>query len=121
VDFWYEQTPDNAARLFAALLEFWAGPAPGVAAEHELLQPRVVVQFGRPPHRVDLISSVDGVTFGEAWPGRVNEQIELEDGSSHPLPVIGLAELVRSKRAAGRHKDLDDVEHLQPLLSRRPD
>jgi hypothetical protein len=121
VDFWYEQTPDNAARLFAALLEFWGGPVPGVVAEHELLQPRIVVQFGRPPHRVDLISSVDGLTFGEAWPRRVNEQIELEDGSRRPLHVIGLAELVRNKQAAGRHKDLDDVEHLQPLLSRRTD
>ena len=34
------------------------------------------------------------------------------------LPVVGLAELVRRKRAAGRHKDLDDVEHLEPVLGR---
>jgi hypothetical protein len=37
----------------------------------------------------------------------------------HGSHVIGLAELLRNKRAAGRHKDLDDVEHLEPLLSRR--
>jgi hypothetical protein len=41
--------------------------------------------------------------------------------SVRPLHVIGLAELVRNKQAAGRHKNLDDVEHLQPLLSRRTD
>ncbi len=87
-------------------------------SEGELLQPKVVVQFGRPPHRVDLISAIDGVTFAEAWPQRVCENVELADGSRHPLNVIGLAELVRNKRAAGRHKDLDDVEHLEPLLSR---
>lgn len=121
VDFWYEQTPDNVARLFAALLEFWGGPVPGVAAEDELLQPKIIVQFGRPPHRVDLLSAVDGLTFGEAWARRVHEQIEREDGSSHPLHVIGLAELVRNKQATGRHKDLDDVEHLGPLLWRRGD
>jgi hypothetical protein len=119
VDFWYEQTADNSARLFAALREFWGGHVPGLLSEGELLQPKVVVQFGRPPHRVDLISTVDGVTFAEAWPHRVNERVELADGSRHPLNVIGLSELVRNKRAAGRHKDLDDVEHLEPLLSRR--
>jgi hypothetical protein len=50
----------------------------------------------------------------------------LQDGRckgsrTHPLHVIGLAELVRNKHVAGRHKDLDDVEHLEPLLSRRND
>ncbi len=56
--------------------------------------------------------------FGEAWPNRVEEQIELEGGRQVALPVVGLAELVRNKRAAGRHKDLDDVEHLEPVLAR---
>lgn len=37
----------------------------------------------------------------------------------HGVHVNGLTELLRNKRAAGRHKDLDDVEHLEPLLSRR--
>jgi hypothetical protein len=60
VDFWYEQTPDNMSRLFAALSEFWDGAVPRVAAVSELLQPEVVVQFGRPPHRIDLLSVIDG-------------------------------------------------------------
>ena len=119
VDFWYEQTADNAARLFAALREFWGGRVPGVAAEHELLEPKVVVQFGRPPHRIDLISAIDGVTFEEAWPHRVDESLERADGPRIPLPVIGLADLLKNKRASGRHRDLDDVEHLESLLPRR--
>ena len=119
VDFWYEQTADNAARLFAALRQFWDGRIPGVAAEHELLEPKVVVQFGRPPHRVDLISAIDGVTFEEAWPHRVDESLEPADGPRIPLPVIGLADLLKNKRASGRHRDLDDVEHLESLLPRR--
>ena len=118
VGFWYDQTADNAARLFAALRHFWGGRIPGVRAERELLEPKVVVQFGRPPHRVDLISAVDGVTFEEAWPHRVDESLERADGPRVPLPVIGLADLVRNKRASGRHKDLDDVEHLESLLPR---
>ena len=118
VDFWYEQTDENAARLFAALQEFWDGRVPGVAAQAELLEPNVVVQFGRPPHRVDLISVIDGVAFEEAWPYRVEEGLDLATGVRVALPLIGLAALVKNKRASGRHKDLDDVEHLEPLLSR---
>ena len=116
IDLWYEQTADNVARLFAALREFWGGSIPGVETKGELLEPKVVVQFGRPPHRVDLISAIDGVTFEEAWPHRVDESLDLADGRRIPLPVIGLSELLRNKRASGRHKDLDDVEHLEPLL-----
>ena len=82
------------------------------------MEPNVVVQFGKPPHRIDLISVVDGVTFEEAWPHHVDEELDLAGGRRLPLPVIGLAALVKNKRAAGRHKDLDDVEHLEPFLSR---
>ena len=118
VDFWYEQTLENATRLFASLREFWGGSVPGVSAETDLTQPGVVVQFGRPPHRVDLVSAIDGVSFAEAWAHRVSESLDLPDGRRHPLEVIGLSELVRNKRTAGRHKDLDDVEHLEPLLAK---
>ena len=118
VDFWYQQTPANASRLFAALLEFWGGAVPGLTAEIELLEPKVVVQFGRPPHRIDLVSAIDGVTFENAWPNRVEEPLDLEGGRQVLLAVIGLSDLVTNKRAAGRHKDLDDVEHLEPLLQR---
>ncbi len=118
VDFWWEQTAVNAGRLFAALREFWGGTVPGVAAENELLEPNVIVQFGRPPHRIDLVSAIDGVTFENAWPDRVKETLDLEGGRQLPFAVIGLADLVANKRAAARHKDLDDVEHLEPLLPR---
>jgi hypothetical protein len=118
VDFWYDQATENASRLFDALREFWDGPVPGLTAASQLMEPAVVVQFGRPPHRIDLLSAIDGVRFDEAWPHHVEEHLELASGRHVPLPVIGLAELVRNKRAAGRHKDLDDVEHLEPLLAR---
>jgi hypothetical protein len=49
----------------------------------------------------------------------VKERLDLPDGRWLSLPVIGLADLVRNKRAAGRHEDLDDVEHLEPLLPGR--
>ena len=120
VDFWYEQTAENAPRLFDALREFWGGSVPGVGAASELMEPMVVVQFGRPPHRIDLLSMIDGVRFDEAWTHRVEEHLEIAGDRHVPLSVIGLPELLRNKRAAGRHKDLDDVEHLEPLLARGP-
>lgn len=119
VDLWYEQTADNAGRLFTALHEFWEGAIPGVATVGELLEKEIVVQFGRPPHRIDLLSIIDGVTFEEAWPQRVDEKLARTDGRQIPLPVIGLADLMKNKRASGRHKDLDDLEHLEPLSRHR--
>ena len=46
----------------------------------------------------------------------MEETLDMVDGRRIPLPVMGLAELLRNKRASGRHKDLDGVEHLEPLL-----
>jgi hypothetical protein len=82
------------------------------------MEPMVVVQFGRPPHRIDLLGTIEGVRFDEAWTHRVEEHLELAGDRHVPLSVIGIAELLQNKRAAGRHKDLDDVEHLEPLLAR---
>ena len=63
-----------------------------------------------------MISAIDGVSFQEVWPRRVNETLDLPDGRTVPVAIIGLGDLVRNKRASARHKDLDDVEHLEPLL-----
>ena len=64
--------------------------------------------MGIPPARVDILMSVDGVTFSEAWPNR--QQAKL--GSAQAW-FIGRAELIRNKRAAGRHIDLHDAELLE--------
>lgn len=117
VDFFYEATPTNVRRLHAALSEFWGGAVPAVASAAELLEPDVVVQFGRPPNRVDLINRLGTVRFAKAYARRERETLRARTGDV-PLPVIGLADLIRSKRDAGRHKDLDDVEHLAPRSRR---
>jgi hypothetical protein len=111
IDLFYETTPLNAQRLFAALGEFWGGQVPAVSNAAELLEPGVVVQFGRPPNRIDLISTLGTVRFGRAWRRRVRETLHVKRHKV-PLPIIGLDDLLRSKRDAGRHKDLEDVEEL---------
>lgn len=115
VDIWYEQTADNGERLYLALADFWNGSVPGLAAAADLMAHGVIVQFGRPPHRIDLLSSVDGLTFDEAWNRRTEERLECDDGRRIPVAFIGLVDLIANKRAAGRHKDLDDVQHLVPF------
>ena len=71
----------------------------------------VIIQFGSPPNRIDLINSIAGVGFEEAWAGRVDAVLVTADGDV-PLPFIGLEALVKNKRAAGRPKDLDDLSYL---------
>jgi len=112
VDFFYDTEVDNADRLWNALVEFWDGSVPGIDRATELQDPNVVIQFGRPPNRIDLIAGLDAVAFGVAWGRRVTETLNL--GSEQvPVHFIGLQDLIASKRAAGRPKDLDDLEHLE--------
>jgi hypothetical protein len=119
IDFFYERTPVNAHRLFSALREFWEGDVPAVGAAEELLEPDVVIQFGRPPNRIDLISTLGTVSFRDAWRRRVHHTLR---AGRHrvPLPIIGLEDLLQSKRDAGRHKDLEDIEELTALQGARP-
>lgn len=109
IDFAYDPAPENSARLFAALREFWGGEIPYVASVEELIQPDMVFQFGVKPNRIDLLSRVAGLDFDEAWSRRVVEHIE---GLGVPVSIISLEDLRRTKAAAGRLKDLDDLENL---------
>ena len=117
IDFFYDRSARNARRLYAALEEFWRGHVPAVQSADELCDEDIIVQFGRPPNRVDFIASLGTVQFGAAWRRRVIETLRTKRGNV-PLPIIGLTDLLRSKRDAGRHKDLDDVEQLL-AISRR--
>jgi len=111
VDFFFSAQRANAAALFRALQDFWGGDVPGVTSADELEPEGMVLQFGQAPNRIDLMNAIDGVTFEEAWAGRVETLLVGEDGDT-PLPFIGLDALVRNKRAGGRPKDLDDLDYL---------
>lgn len=117
VDLLYEPTPANAKRLYGALEEFWGGDVPAVQSAAELATPGIVVQFGRPPNRVDLISSVGPLRFADAWRRRAKDQVR--GGRAFPIHYIGFEDLLTIKRDAGRHKDLDDVEQLQRIAQSR--
>lgn len=117
IDLFYDRSAANTARLFAALREFWSGEVPAVGEADELTEKGIVLQFGRPPNRVDLLSTLGSVRFAAAWRRRNLETLRL-GRAKIPLPMISLRDLLQSKRDAGRHKDLDDVAVLSAIASK---
>lgn len=107
LDVWVEPTTENAIRLREALVAFGFGTvAPAVA---ELAKPDKVFMLGRKPWRIDILTSIAGVTFDEAWQTRVEAELDGE----RSIWVIGREALIKNKLAAGRDKDLRDVEALR--------
>jgi hypothetical protein len=106
LDLWVRATPDNARRVLEALRSFGA-PLFDLSIE-DLTRPEVVFQIGVVPVRIDLLTSISGVAFEEAWEGRTHASVE-----GVPFGVLGREELLRNKRATGRPKDLLDAETLE--------
>ena len=108
LDVWIDPDPDNVPRVWAALIRFGAPvEALGVSVE-DLAKPGMIVQIGVPPRRIDVMTGVTGLAFEGAWTSRVAHRVDdLE------VPFIGRAALLENKRAAGRPKDLADIEALE--------
>jgi predicted nucleotidyltransferase len=105
IDFLYRRTPANVNRLLQALADFGA-PA-DVLDEAHLAADDAVTAFGAPPLRIDLLSSISGVSFDEAAASSVRIDVGGEQ-----LPVIGLTALRANKKASGRRKDREDLRRL---------
>lgn len=112
VDFFYDRRPDNARKLFYALDEFWGGNIPAIERFEELTGAGLILQFGRPPYRIDLINQIAGVTFDEAWPAKKAVTLFSQE-EDIPLYYLGLEQLIKNKQAAGRPKDLEDLAYLR--------
>jgi len=112
VDFFYDLSELNVRSLHAVLGEFWRGNIPGIHDFSQLAEKGKIIQFGLPPNRIDLLNTVDGVEFEEAWPEKTIVDIVTGSGTI-PLFYIGLDELITNKQAAGRPKDLEDLRFLR--------
>jgi hypothetical protein len=95
--------PLNAGNLMRSLHEFGFGSVGLMEADFE--QEGRVIQLGVPPVRVDIMTSITGVSWEQAHSGRVPGQFG--DLSVH---YIGREDLIRNKRALGRKKDMADLE-----------
>lgn len=105
IDVWIDRNADNAGRIRDALIEFGFNRA-NVSSDL-FAKENQVIRIGVPPLRIDILTSVSGISFSESYPQRV---IANADGVD--LSIISLADLRRNKLASGRHKDLADLENL---------
>jgi hypothetical protein len=103
---------ENAAALFAALAEFGAplqGLIPGDFAE-----PGPFFRMGREPVGVDILTSIPGVEFDEAWLRRLEDTVDPASGLK--ANFISRKDLIAAKLAAGRPQDLADVDAIRKAL-----
>lgn len=105
MDIWIARTPQNAERVVTTLQAFGFA-LPGLKVDLFLTEGQII-RLGVPPVRIELITGVSGVHFDECYAMRV---VDILDGV--PVNLIDLAHLKANKKAAGRHKDLDDLENL---------
>ena len=103
IDLLVKPDTQNARRIMVALNEFGFGSVGLTEGDFE--SPDKVVQLGLPPIRIDIITSLTGVSWEEAFSGRVA-------GKYGDLPVyyIGREQFIANKRAIGRKKDLADLD-----------
>lgn len=106
LDLWVEPTAANARRVVSALADFGF---PELATRvDEFATPDRMAVLGREPLRIDIMTSITGVTFATAWRGRTSAVL-----GGHKVSVLGRAAFLRNKRATGRPHDLADVALLE--------
>jgi hypothetical protein len=106
IDFFLKCDAENGKRLRQVLSEFGFADLPGL--EESFLQPDRILQFGIPPNRIDILTQIDGVSFAQAWESHIEGELE-----GLRLPLISRECLIQNKLAAGRAKDMADVEALR--------
>ena len=105
LDIWIDASHVNARALFTALREFGA-PLTNFSPS-DFAREGWIYQMGRPPVRVDVLTSIEGVRFTEAWPNRT-----AADYDGVPAHLISREDLLLNKRTVGRPQDLLDVSNL---------
>jgi len=106
LDVWVRPEPENADRVLKALLAFGATLADLTA--NDLSKAGTIFQIGVPPLRIDLITSIEGVEFDEAWPDRLQTTF-----AGAPVFIISRHHLILNKKSAARLQDLADIERLE--------
>ena len=106
IDLWIDPSTHNARRAYRALVEYGAPlrgytPADFTARES-------VFQIGVDPVRIDVLMSLPGVMFDTAWRNRTSAKV-----GDVRVQFISKRDLIRAKKAAGRNRDVDDIEGLE--------
>jgi len=105
IDFWIAVSEENFDRLLAAVRDFFGEDLAGL--DKRFLREHEALFLGGVPNRIEVFKHRSGLEFSQAYPRRVETQIDGE-----PVKIISLADLKLNKRASGRHKDLADLDNL---------
>ena len=105
MDVFIRPSSTNAEKLLQVIEAFGFGSL-GLSID-DFIHPGQVIQLGRPPSRIDFLTSISGVSWEEASDSAIADVY-----ADTPVRFIGLNQFIKNKRAIGRHKDLADIETL---------
>jgi hypothetical protein len=106
LDIFVARDDENADKLMAVIEAFGFGHT-GIRRE-DFLQVDHVIQLGREPNRIDILTGISGVSFDEAWTNRDSGKI-----ADVAVSMISRDLLIKNKRAANRDKDQGDIKLLE--------
>lgn len=105
IDFWMKPSQENAERVVKSLIEFGFGSLD--ISIDDFIKNDSVVQLGFPPNRIDIMTSVSGLTFDECLKNK--KEVEFE---GEKINFISLHHLRINKKSTGRDKDNLDLKNL---------
>lgn len=106
IDIWVEKNQENYVKLNNALVAF--GLPPNAISLASFLSPEFdVFSIGKPPFAIEIMTAVKGLNYPEAYSSSTIEKID-----NINIRVVHINQLRQAKEAAGRHKDLNDLENL---------
>jgi hypothetical protein len=106
LDIWIKPSKQNAAKMVTVLNDFGFGSLE--LAEADFLKENYVTQLGYPPLRIDILNTISGVEFDDAYS---NKTVGIVDDLN--INFISISEFIKNKEATGRQKDLGDIASLK--------
>ena len=106
LDIWIKPSPENAGKMINVLKDFGFGSLE--LTEDDFLKENYVTQLGYPPLRIDILNSISGVNFDDAYKGRI-----LGENDDLYISFINISDFIANKEASGRTKDMGDTVSLQ--------
>ena len=106
IDIWINADSNNVKKMPRVLEEF--GFSSAEINEDDFKNRNNIFRIGNPPYRIDVMTEIDGVTFKECYPNKIEKEID-----NTIMNFIGFSDLIKNKKASGRKQDLLDLDNLQ--------
>lgn len=112
IDCWIEPSEKNIDRLLAAITDFGFGSL-GLEKK-DFMSPDDIIQLGRAPYRIDLLTAVDGIVFEKCFNRK--DQISVDDETK--INFLGIDDLIKAKKTSARPQDLADADQLEKIKNK---